>query len=123
MMKNRHYNIRIPQKVRSRSGESIAETLIALLISCLALLMLASMITSSARLVTKSRNLMETYYSNNNVLENHEGTGAGSLTVTIKPKNDNQSSSQLQKSFTAKYYKNDTVSSKPVISYEIVSTP
>ena len=122
-MKNLHYNIRIPQKVRSRSGESIAETLIALLISCLALLMLASMITSSARLVTKSRNLMETYYSNNNVLENHEGTGAGSLTVTIKPKNDNQSSSQLQKSFTAKYYKNDTVSSKPVISYEIVSTP
>ena len=123
MMKNLHYNIRIPQKIHSRSGESIAETLIALLISCLALLMLASMITSSARLVTKSRNLMETYYSNNNVLENHEGTGAGSLTVTIKPKNDNQSSSQLQKSFTAKYYKNDTVSSKPVISYEIVSTP
>lgn len=123
MMKNRYNNIRIPQKIRSRAGESIAETLIALLIACLALLMLASMITSGARMITKSRNLMETYYSANNVLENHKRPESGSLTITIKPTTINQSSSRMQKTFTAKYYQNNTVSSKPVISYEIVSTP
>ena len=52
---------RIAAKLRGKSGESIAETLIALLISALALLMLAGAVSSAANIVTKSRAAVKTY--------------------------------------------------------------
>ena len=51
------------RKLKSRAGETISEVLIALLISSLGLVMLAAMITASARTITKSREVLETYYS------------------------------------------------------------
>lgn len=50
------------KKLRSRAGESIGETLIALLISALALLMLAGAVSSASRIVTRNKTAMEYYY-------------------------------------------------------------
>ena len=50
------------RKLYSRAGESIGETLIALLISSLALLMLAGAVSSASRIVTRNKTAMEDYY-------------------------------------------------------------
>lgn len=55
-------------KLRSNAGESISETLVALLISALAIVMLAGAIAASSRIVTSSRNKLNTYYNGNEVL-------------------------------------------------------
>ena len=54
---------RVFAKLKNRAGESIGETLVALLISSLALLMLAGAITSASRIITDSNRAMQTYYS------------------------------------------------------------
>ena len=52
------------RKLRSRAGESIGETLIALLIAALALLMLAGAVSSASRIVTRNKAAMKSYYGN-----------------------------------------------------------
>ena len=53
---------RIRSKLRGRSGETIGETLVALLISSLALVMLAGAISAAARMVTISKTAVKEYY-------------------------------------------------------------
>ena len=50
------------KKLASRRGETIGETLIALLISALAMLMLAGAISSASNMLTRNRSSMDTYY-------------------------------------------------------------
>ena len=54
---------RIMKKLRGIAGESIGETLVALLIAALALLMLAGAVSSAGKIVTRNRENMKTYYS------------------------------------------------------------
>ncbi len=56
---------RMMAKLRSSAGESIGETLVALLISALALLMLAGAVTSAARMVNTSKTAVTEYYDEN----------------------------------------------------------
>lgn len=65
MSDNKRLKRMIRGKLRSRAGESIAETLVALLISALALVMLAGVISASTRIVTSSREKLNKYYSVN----------------------------------------------------------
>ena len=51
------------KKLRNHTGESIGETLVALLISALALVMLAGAVSTAARLIKNNKDSMETYYS------------------------------------------------------------
>lgn len=51
------------RKLRGKTGETIAETLIATLIAALALTMLAGAIGASARMVTGTRTTMQKYRS------------------------------------------------------------
>jgi len=53
---------RTMKKLRSCAGESIGETLIALLISALALLMLAGAVSSASKIVTRNKAAMEKYF-------------------------------------------------------------
>ena len=53
---------KVIRKLKSSSGESIAEVLIALLLSSLALIMLAGMINASGNMVSTSRKTLEAYY-------------------------------------------------------------
>ncbi len=65
---------RIIDKLKAQAGESIAEVLIALLIAALALTMLASVISTSARIINKSKSKMAAYYDANDGLAKQQGT-------------------------------------------------
>lgn len=54
---------RIAAKLRGKSGESLAETMIATLIAALALVMLAGAVSAAANVITRSKTAMKTYNS------------------------------------------------------------
>lgn len=106
------------RKLKSQKGETISETLVALLISALALTMLAGAITASANLVEKSRTKMGSYYAANEagngvIMMAGEGTDG---TVIIK---DTAPSGGLdQNTYNIVYYENDEFTQYPVYSYK-----
>lgn len=62
----------LKKRLRSQKGETIAEVLIAMLISALALTMLAVMISSTLSMVSRSKDKMDEYYRGSAVLEIQE---------------------------------------------------
>ena len=117
---------RVTQKLTSQTGESIGETLVALLISALALVMLAGAVSAGMRVVTSSKEKMDGYYMVNNAVVAREtsaptingtaasGFGQGSLTVKIP-----NFLPAVQPMPTAAYWKNEQLSGVPVIAYSI----
>lgn len=115
---------RASKKLTSQAGESIGETLVALLISALALVMLAGAVSAGMRIVTNSKEKMDTYYKVNNAIVARATTAptvngtavpdfSGSLTVTVD---------KLLPTGTippTSYWKNETLSAIPVIVYSI----
>lgn len=104
----------IKAKLKSQAGETIGETLVALLISALALTMLAGAISTAANLITKSETVMETYYEGITTLGNPNADG---LTIAfsdgVKLIGDSTSSS-----IGVKFSKNEAFGSKPIIAYK-----
>ena len=77
----------LSKKLKGNAGESLAEVLIALLIAALALTMLASVITTAARTITRNKQQMDAYYAENEWLTAHVDDAAdGSMTVTVTVK-------------------------------------
>lgn len=74
----------IAKKLRSRLGETIAETLVSLLIASLALMTLAGMITATTRNVRTSEKKINSYYEANVKLQNIKAETAQTGSVTIK---------------------------------------
>lgn len=73
------------RRLRSNSGESFAETLVSLLISVLALTMLAGAISTASGLITKSRTKIDSYQDNIEAVIAAESVGiTGTGTVTIE---------------------------------------
>lgn len=72
--------------LRSQAGETIAEVLVALLVSALALTMLATMITSTVKMVDIGKTKMSQYYDDSKILElqNTPDTVEDPLTITIQ---------------------------------------
>lgn len=105
-------------KTKNHSGETIAETLVALLISSIALMMLASMINSTVNLVTKSEAKMGGYYTQNAILENSEAS-RDTFTISIKP--GTVSDSKLDMSVKDVHYQINDTFSKTVVAYSYVS--
>ena len=103
------------KKIKSGVGETISETLIALLIAALALVMLAGAIAASSRVVNKGRDKLGSYYSVNNGLVNRSTSNrVGSITIS-----DSASSSGIgSQSFSVAYYENNVFSNNPVIAYK-----
>ena len=112
------------KKLGGRGGETLAETLVALLISALAIVMLAGMITSSADMIHVSNRAFDEYYAANNGLTMHaadtEGRveaangaatlASGSTVIRLKPDSD---------SAPIKLYVNKKApDGTPVVSYE-----
>lgn len=115
----------IIKKLSSQTGESIGETLIALLISALALVMLAGAVSTGMRIVTNSKEKMDAYYKVNNAMvaqaataptingTTASGFSKGTLTVAV---------SNLMPSAAATipptgYWMNDTIGGVQVVSY------
>ena len=96
----------IIKKLKSRSGESIGEVLVALLISGLALLMLAGAITSSSHLVETSRAKEAEYYEENDNLNTRLNPKSGNWTITVDGT-----------SYDVYVYENNKLG-KPVVAYD-----
>lgn len=111
---------RMISKLRSRSGETLAETLIAVLISALAALMLTGAITSAKRAVDINENVINRYYAVNNAMVERKESPleeegyTGELTVTIKNDSINLTPAT---SVNATYYQNNQFPGRSVIAY------
>ena len=105
---------KLTNKLRSQSGESIGETLVALLISALALVMLAGAMTSALGMITKSRNKLNSYYdAENNVVTRTNGTQLNNgITITDKTYVISPAS------YNITYYVDSEFSNTPVIAYK-----
>ena len=75
---------KLESKLKSSRGESLGETLVALLIAALALTMLASVISSTGRILQKSQSKLEEYYQENDKLAAQEEGDAEEETLRIK---------------------------------------
>ncbi len=113
---------RIMRKLQSVSGETVAEVLISLLISALALAMLATMIQASSNMITTSKTKMKEYYTQNNILGTQEPGNEESTkpTLTLEEKDG-----KFSDTYTLTLYKNDLLGGVDVISYkgEEATTP
>lgn len=115
---------KIVEKLRKRGGETIAETLIALLIAALALTMLAGAISVSSSIVTKSRNTLRTYYETNErtVVGMKSATGQANITfASVSNPDDPDGSPDVTISLdpeAVNYFTNDTFKKSPVIAYK-----
>ncbi len=110
---------RMRRKFISQTGESIGETLVALLIAVLALVMLAGALSASNGVVMKGRNKLDEYYSANDtvsgVVRRTSGGTSVSGGITIK----DETSVISETSYNITYYKNAEFENKAVIAYEL----
>ena len=109
------------RKLRSNRGESISEVLVALLISSLALVMLASMISSTTSLVTKSRDVLSEYYDANNALSSRGSSGSGAASSPGTAVLSGGSLGDISKAVTV--YENGKFGSAKVYSYTVGAVP
>ena len=110
-------------KLNSRAGESIAETLIALLISALALVMLAGAVSSAANVVTKSKKAMAEYYAADAILAQRPASvtdaNVTKASATVKiAKSSGDGGRSVNVSYDCVSFRNTRLSAKPVISYD-----
>ena len=108
----------IKNRILSLAGESIAETLIALLVSSFALVMLAGAISSGSATVQKGKDTLKHYYENIEYIVNNNGihddnVGNGTDKITITDKSD-----ESEVSFNISYYYDKTFGKTPVIKYK-----
>ena len=104
------------KKLKSAVGETIGETLVALLISSLALMMLAGAVSAATRMITRSQTTMDAYYRANNALDARTGAPGGSLSIALTDGATSVSLAPGQAS-TVSYYRNDQLGNIPVIAY------
>ena len=66
---------KLKNKLKSKKGETITETLVSVLIAAAAMILFASMITSSQRILQKSECIMDAYYAGETKMEEAMATG------------------------------------------------
>lgn len=79
---------KLKSKLKSKKGETITETLVSVLIAAAAMILFASMITSSQRILQKSERIMDAYYAGETKMEEAMATGGttgGSKTGAAMP--------------------------------------
>ena len=105
---------KLKKKLNSRAGESIGETLVALLIAAVALVMLAGAISASSDVVISSRKKLEKYYEGEEKLADLSGT-ASSGTITITDATGAISFTP----YNVVFYQNKEFQRTPVVEYKI----
>lgn len=107
---------RIAHIITSQNGESIAETLIALLISSLALVMLAGAITTTTRIVLRSQEKTESYYEENNkMVDKDSSVSSGSGDLTLKYQSEPSRTIETYKDVP--YYYHEVFEGKEIVAY------
>lgn len=115
----------IAKKLRGRAGESIGETLAALLISALALLMLAGAVSAATRVITQSTAKLDAYYQANNAVAAQSQDADGVLTLALtdaQAKRPVRLMTEDAVQVQADYYINDSLGNTPVIAYTLRGT-
>ena len=111
----------IIRKIRSTYGESLAETLIALLIAVLGLTILAGMVHSSTKIILSSNKVIQEYAKTENMLAQKAGSGdSGSVSIIVnghpeKPLVLTPDSEDTETNITVSYYEGK------MSSYEVIS--
>ena len=100
-------------KARSKSGESLVEALVAVLVSGLAMLMLSMAVTSSANIISKGADTARDYYEASNGLVEMSHTTDGTVKVT-----DNLVSADSHTEIDVEYSKEDLPGGETGVSYE-----
>lgn len=118
MNRDKHENTAV-RKLKSRSGETIAETLVALLIAALALVMLAGAIQAGTHIIDRSRDTFSDYYAQNEHLVKMDASGSGTDTarVTATSRFDGYTDSETF-NLTVTTITNDTLK-VPVVEYTL----
>lgn len=116
--------MRMHHKLKSKKGESITEVLVALLISALAIVLLAGMVNASTNMILKSKNKMEKYANAENSVVERNGNEPATGTVTfkigenkIRLNDDNNGTTDNEVS--VEYYTNDESVKYTVRSYKV----
>lgn len=124
MKKLRTMAMRMHHKLKSKKGESITEVLVALLISALAIVLLAGMVNASTNMILKSKNKMEKYANAENSVVERNGNEPATGTVTfkigenkIRLNDDNNGTTDNEVS--VEYYTNDESVKYTVRSYKV----
>ena len=106
----------VRNKVRNNDGESLSETLVALLIAALALAMLAGAITAASHMVTESRDKLGSYYSAKESVEKRETPDGGSQNAQIT-----SGGSAVQNNIPIKTYtiQASDAFGKTIVAYEV----
>ncbi len=112
-------------KLRGKRGESLTEVLIAVLISSIALVMLASMIATTQRIVTRTKASTEEYVTGNNKLVEKEETskiGTGNVQFVAGVDKSSYYLTQLTdntaQNIPVQYYVNSALKNVLVAAYE-----
>ena len=108
--------MKLKKKLKSQTGETISETLVGVLISSMALVMLAAAITSSLSAITRSKNKLDDYYKANEAPDGvvrMSGSPSGTGTITIT----DESGTKID-DYTVDYFMNDEFSTTPVVAYK-----
>lgn len=123
--KDADMNNSLKAKLQSRAGETIAETLVALLIAALALVMLAMALTASSSMITTTRNKLDAYYDKADELAQMDSLAdnpaemSSSPTVTIR---DTEAQitfvTENSGTMTVTAYQNDEFSKNVVVAYK-----
>ena len=124
-------------KIRKSSGETLSESLVAIVIAALSMAMLSAMISAASHMIAKSTDDMDVYYSENNKLEMSKEAASAEGGEEAEPEADSKYAageisivsaaggtdtyviSAKGDPVSVKYYKNQTAKRKPVICYEI----
>ncbi len=108
-------------KLRGQVGESLAETLVAVLVIALAMTILAGMIGAAGNMVKTSETKMNEYYESNVKLENFSEAG-GTATVNITASGEAASITGNIESVTVEYLINRVFSDHPVVAYRLAES-
>ena len=110
--------IKLKKKIRNRSGESIGETLVALLVAALALVMLAGAMTTALGVVERSREKLNQYYVSAENLVNRTSAESEPPERKINIKITDQEGNVSNVACHVLCYKNEKFANTPVVSYK-----
>lgn len=108
-------------KLRGQVGESLAETLVAVLVIALAMTILAGMIGAAGNMVKTSEAKMNEYYESNRKLETFSEE-SGNATVNIMASGEAASTTENIESVTVGYVINRVFSDHPVVAYRLAES-
>ena len=107
------------KKLKSSRGETIAETLLSVLIGALALTMLAGAVSSAANMINKSEEKMKQYYEDNEGMSSPSLSGITELSLT-GANAVHLFGKDYQVTYT--YAINNSFPGTPVVAYEVTAT-